>query len=125
MSNAERLATGVRQYEKKQYEESVATLLQVDAGMLGPRDQQLLTDTLANAQNAAQQRKAARAEFEQGEDALRNNDPNAAMQHYRAAADNRYADDGTRASARADGPRRRRDEAIRRRVEADVRIGGR
>ncbi|MBC8106779.1 MAG: hypothetical protein H7Z14_09335, partial [Anaerolineae bacterium] len=100
MSNADRLATGVRQYEKKQYEEAVATLQQVDAGMLGPRDQKLLADTLTNAQNASQQRKNARAEFEKGEDALRNNQPAEAMQHYRAASDNRYADDGTRAKAR-------------------------
>jgi hypothetical protein len=100
MSNADRLATGVRQYEKKQYEEAVATLQQVDSGMLGPRDQKLLADTLANAQSAAQQRKLARAEFEKGEDALRNNNAAEAMQHYKAASENKYADDGTRAKAR-------------------------
>jgi len=100
MSNADRLQLGLTQYSKGQYEEAVATLQQVNAEMLGPKDQQTLKDTLSRAQNAADQRKAARAEFEQGEQALNANRPAEALQHYKNASSNRYADDGTRAKAK-------------------------
>ena len=68
--------------------------------MLGPKDQKLLNDTLSKAQGAADERKNARAEFEKGEQARQDGRPGEALQHYRAASENRYADDGTRAKAR-------------------------
>ena len=99
MSNADRLALGVKQFDRGQYEEAVATLQQVQADMLGPKDQKKLSDTLGKAQAASQERKNARAEFEQGEEALRNNQSAAAMTHYKNAANNAFADEGTRQKA--------------------------
>src|SRR5207247_1587988 len=60
------------------------------------KDQKTLSATLTRAQTAADQRKTARAEFEAGEAAMAKNQPEEALVHYRAAANNRYVDSGTR-----------------------------
>ncbi|HWP41467.1 MAG TPA: hypothetical protein VNL70_11115, partial [Tepidisphaeraceae bacterium] len=100
MGNRERLARGIEQYNKHQYEEALANLQQVDPNALGPKDQQDLREYLARAESAAAQRKAARAQFELGEQALAANNPAQAVVHYRAAMNNRFVDEGTRAKAR-------------------------
>jgi Flp pilus assembly secretin CpaC/uncharacterized membrane protein YgcG len=98
--DAGKLAKGVAQFNAKEYEESLATLQTVNSVQLSDQGKQSLTDTLAKASAAADQRKNARAEFEQGEQALAANQPGAAMDHYKAAAANPYADDGTVAKAK-------------------------
>jgi general secretion pathway protein D len=98
--DAGKLAKGIAQYNAHEYEEAVATLQTVNADQLSDQGKASLTDTMAKASAAADQRKAARAEFEKGEQALAANQPGAAMDHYKAAAANSYADDGTIAKAK-------------------------
>jgi general secretion pathway protein D len=100
MGNKDRLARGIDEYKKGQYEEALADLQQVSGDELAGRDKADLATYLQQAENAASQRKAARAEFEQGEEALKANNFAQASAHYRAAIDNRFADDGTKAKAR-------------------------
>ncbi len=100
MGNKDRLTQGLEEYRRGQYEEALADLQQVNADLLGERDRKDLNDTLAKAENAANQRKAARAEFEQGEQALSNNQPTEAVVHYRAAMNNKFVDEGTRAKSK-------------------------
>jgi hypothetical protein len=100
VDDAGKLAKGVAQYNAHQYEEAVATLQSVNGDQLSAQGKQSLADTLSKASAAADQRKAARAEFEKGEQALAANQPGAALDHYKAAAANTYADDGTIAKAK-------------------------
>jgi general secretion pathway protein D len=99
LTDAQKLSQGVQQYNNKQYEEAVATLQTVLPDNLDDQQKKQLSDTLAAASAAAASRKAARAEFQLGEQALNANDPSGAMVHYRKVLDNPYADDGTRAKA--------------------------
>ena len=100
VDDAGKLAKGIAQYNAHSYEESVATLQSINTDQLSAQQKQALTDTLAKASSASDQRKAARAEFEKGEQSLSSNQPADAMTHYRAAADNRFADDGTVAKSK-------------------------
>jgi general secretion pathway protein D len=100
VDDAGKLAKGIAQYNAHEYEEAVATLQTVNGDQLSAQGKQSLSDTLAKATDAADQRKAARAEFEKGEQALSANQPAVALQHYKNAAANYYADDGTVAKAR-------------------------
>jgi type II secretory pathway component GspD/PulD (secretin)/tetratricopeptide (TPR) repeat protein len=95
----ELLQQGIEQFNRKEYEEAVSTLQQVDASSLPDAQKQTLASTLAQAQSAANQRKAARAAFEQGETALGAGDPAAAIVQYRSVINNTFADAGTRAKA--------------------------
>src|ERR1700722_16488288 len=70
LSDAQKLAKGVDQFTNKQYEESVATLQTVSADNLNDDQKKQLNDTLAKASSDAASRKAARAEFELGEQSL-------------------------------------------------------
>jgi hypothetical protein len=63
VGNTERLRLGLDQFRRAQYEEAVVTLQLVDPERLGPNDRQMLNDTLRRAQSAADERRAARAEF--------------------------------------------------------------
>jgi len=96
---SDQLQQGVKQYRDEQYEESVKTLKAISPDQLSASGQSMLKDTLAKADAAATQRKAARDEFDAGEKALAANDPATASQHYRLAANNRYADPGTKQKA--------------------------
>jgi general secretion pathway protein D len=98
-SSDDLLRRGADQLNRKQYEEALATLQQVDAKSWNEKDRQTLNDLIARAKNGAEQRQAARTEFEQGEAALAANNPAQAVAHYRNAADNKFADEGTRAKA--------------------------
>lgn len=99
MSNQDLLKLGNDQFNNKQYEEAVATLQQVKAEELNEADRQNLQQVLAKAEAAATQRKQARTEFEQGEEALKAGKPADAIAHYKAAAANEFADEGTRNKA--------------------------
>ena len=98
--DAGKLAKGIAQYNAHEYEEAVATLQTVNGDQLSDQGKASLTDTMAKASAAADQRKAARAEFEKGEQALAANQSGAALDHYKAAAANPFADDGTVAKAK-------------------------
>src|SRR4029079_3731278 len=86
-------------YRNAQYEEAVATLQSVNADALSDADKKSLYDTLGKADSAAAARKSARAEFELGQDALRNNRPGEAIAHYYNVVNNKYVDSGTRQKA--------------------------
>lgn len=94
------LQQGLEQLARSEYEEAVATLQQVDAAALTDPQKTQLGEALTKAQSAADSRKAARASFEQGQQSLAAGDPSAAYVHYRAAANNPFADAGTAAKAR-------------------------
>lgn len=101
LSTDELLRKGADELNRKQYEEALATLQQVQP----PADwdeasRKTLADMLTRAEQGATERRAARAAFEKGEAALAAGNSTEAMAHYRAAADNRFADEGTRAKAR-------------------------
>ena len=100
VDDAGKLAKGIAQYNAHAYEESVATLQSVNVDQLSAQGKSTLTDTLAKATAASEQRKAARAEFEKGEQALSSNQSAEAMTHYKAASENKYADEGTVAKAK-------------------------
>lgn len=99
-SPADALKQGQAQLKAGEYEEALSTLQAIDATALAERDRRTLTDALERAETAAAQRRAARAEFEQGQADLKANRPGAAAKHFKAAADNKYADKGTQNKAR-------------------------
>lgn len=93
------LKLGSQQFADGKYEEAVATLQQVDATKLDDGQKASLQQVLGQATSAANQRKAARAEFERGEEALAQNHVADAIEAYQSAASNEFADEGTRAKA--------------------------
>ncbi|HYO07427.1 MAG TPA: hypothetical protein VER17_00515, partial [Tepidisphaeraceae bacterium] len=99
LAPADALREGIRQYRAGQFEEAVATLRAVDDNALGDADKRTLYDTLGRADKAAADRKTARAEFELGQEALRNNRPGEASAHYYNVINNRSVDEGTRRKA--------------------------
>src|SRR5688572_25511962 len=99
LSNDELLKQGREQLAKDLYEEAAATLQQVKTAELSEGDRKAHGEALGQAQSAAEQRRAARAQFELGQEALDSNRPVEAIGHYKAAAGNRYADEGTRRKA--------------------------
>jgi general secretion pathway protein D len=93
------LASGVKQFQDGQYEEAVSTLQSVNADALNDQDKRTLYETLGKADSAAAQRKAARAEFAAGQEALRANKPAEAIQHFTNASTNQYVDPATKQKA--------------------------
>lgn len=101
LSNDELLRKGADELNRRQYEEALATLQQVQPPENWDEpSRRAFTDMLAKAEQGANERRAARAAFEKGEAALAQGNAAEAMAQYRAAADNRFADEGTRAKAR-------------------------
>src|SRR2546421_646354 len=99
-TDAELLSTGIDQYNQARYEDAQVSLQQIKVEGLSTADQQKLKDTLSKVESALNQRKMARVEFEAGEKALNEDkNPQEAMRHYRAAAENKFADDATRSKA--------------------------
>jgi general secretion pathway protein D len=99
-STGDALKQGLDQYKSGAYEDAVTTLQAIDASALSDKDRKSLNDTLAKAGAAADQRRAARAEFEQGQADLNANKPGSAITHFKNAAENKYADQGTQNKAR-------------------------
>ncbi|MGD0464905.1 MAG: hypothetical protein ABSB74_20665 [Tepidisphaeraceae bacterium] len=91
-ANADLLKLGIDQYNQGQYEDSVATLQEVDIKSLGQPDRQSLVSVLAKAGAAATECRSARAEFARGEEARRANNLAEAQTHYNAVLDNPRAD---------------------------------
>lgn len=94
-SGAAALAQGTEQLNAKQYEEALATLQSAKADDLDAAGKAKLESSLATASEAAAQRKAARASFEQGQTSLAAGDRWAAIGQFAAAKDNQYADAAT------------------------------
>jgi len=101
LSAQELLKKGVDELNNKQYEESLATLQQVEPdASWDDATRQTFADMLTKAETGATQRRAARAAFEKGEAELAAGNSVAAIENYRQAAENRFVDEGTRAKAR-------------------------
>jgi general secretion pathway protein D len=94
-SAADQLKQGIAQYKAGQFEESVTTLEQIDTKALSESDRSTMIATLTKADDAANQRKAARAEFQLGEEARKANRMVEAEGHYKAVVTNPSADAGT------------------------------
>jgi Flp pilus assembly secretin CpaC len=99
LSDSDMLKLGSSQYDNGQYEESLATLKQVNATALGDSDKKELADYLSKSQEAVTERQSARDEFQRGEDARLANQPGQAAADYRAVLSNPRADEGTRQKA--------------------------
>src|SRR5581483_5785342 len=98
-SNADLMKQGAAQYNNGQYEESLATLQQVDGKTLSDQDHNKLVDLLSRSESAANERKAARAQFEMGEQARQSHRLVEAKAHYVSAMNNPFADAGTKSKA--------------------------
>jgi type II secretory pathway component GspD/PulD (secretin) len=98
-SNADLLKAGIDQYNQGQYEQSVATLQAVDIKSLSEQDHQTLVDVLSKANEAATERREARGELLQGDEARKANHLLDAEQDYNAVLSNPRADAQSRQSA--------------------------
>ena len=99
-TDSELLSQGTDQYKQGKYEEAQVTLQQIKVEGLSASDQQKLRETLGNVESALNERKTARSEFEKGEKLLNEDkNPAEAMSHYRAAANNKFADEATKNKA--------------------------
>ncbi|MGE5612021.1 MAG: hypothetical protein ACM359_22430 [Bacillota bacterium] len=99
LSDAELLTAGTEQYNKGLYEEAQATLQQIKVDGLAAADREKLTEALKKVEGALSERKAARAEFELGEQSLADKKADEAIKHYRSAAENKFADSATKTKA--------------------------
>ncbi|MGD0770066.1 MAG: hypothetical protein ABSB42_17920 [Tepidisphaeraceae bacterium] len=98
-SNVDLLKLGIDQYNRGQYEESVATLQEVSVKSLSDQDRQTWVSILSKANEAATQRRDARAELARGDEARKANQIPDAQGHYNAVLSNPRADAGTRQAA--------------------------
>ncbi len=87
-NNADLLKAGIDQYNQGQYEQSVATLQEVDIKSLSDQDHQTLVDVLSKANEAATERRDARTELLQGDEARKANHLLDAEQDYNAVLSN-------------------------------------
>jgi general secretion pathway protein D len=94
-ANADLLKTGIDQYNRGQFEDSIATLQEVNIKSLSQQDRQTLVSVLGKAGAAATERRSAREEFARGEEARKANNFADAQTHYSAVLDNPRADNET------------------------------
>src|SRR4051812_35991715 len=97
--DADLLRQGVDQYSRGQYEEALGTLQQVKPDTLAAEERKTFDATIRDAESAANERKAARAAFEQGQTALDKKDASEAMRQYNNVLNNKFADEGTKKKA--------------------------
>lgn len=98
-SGVELLKSAIEQYKAGQYEEAQATIGQIKVEELSEKNKSTLDDLSGQVNKAADQRKAARAEFEAGQQSLENKQSAEALAQFKAAASNKYVDQGTRQKA--------------------------
>ncbi len=84
------------QFKGGEFEEALATLQSVKVDSLSAGDKSGYTSLLSRVNEAVEGRKAARATFEQGEQALAAGKTSDALTSYRSVAGNKFADAGTR-----------------------------
>lgn len=98
-TDPETLTLGQAQFEQGNFEDALVTLQRVKTDALAPAQKDAYSAILPKVQNAVDQRKAARASFISGENALQSNDLPKALSLYKAAAENKFADGPTVAKA--------------------------
>jgi hypothetical protein len=99
LTQGELMQRGLDDLRAERYEQAEEKLKQVRTAGMSQGQRRQVVDALTQATNGAEQRREARRAFEQGEEALRNNRPVEAMEFYRLAANNRFADEGTKVKA--------------------------
>ena len=87
-------------YKAGKYEESLTALQAIKGDGLDDAGKKALADTTAQAQQATQMRRAARADFEMGQKALETGDSTTAANSFKNVVNNPYADEGTLAKAK-------------------------
>jgi general secretion pathway protein D len=95
----ETLAEAQKLFRNKQYEEAAAALTQVPVDALSSRDRRAFEDLSGRVASAVDGRKEARVAFAKGEEMLAGGNIAGAIEQYKAAASNKYADTGTRNKA--------------------------
>lgn len=93
------LAAAVDLFKAGKYEESLTALQSIKAETLSDADKATLADTIAQAEDASNRRRGARADFDKGEAALGAGNFVEAANLYKSVASNQYADEGTKAKA--------------------------
>jgi type II secretory pathway component GspD/PulD (secretin)/tetratricopeptide (TPR) repeat protein len=93
------IAAGVEQFKAGAYEEALTALQSVKTEGLSDADRRALTDAIAQAEDATQRRRGARADFERGQAALASNNNTEAVNLFKSVTANTYADSGTKAKA--------------------------
>jgi general secretion pathway protein D len=91
-ANADLLKSGIDQYNEGRYQDSIATLQEVDIKSLSQQDRQTLVSVLAKAGEAATESRSAREELARGEESRKANNLADAQMHYNAVLDNPRAD---------------------------------
>jgi hypothetical protein len=99
-SDSDLLKQAVAQYKARQYEDAKATLAQINAANLSGSDQRALVSTGEDVEKALAGRSEAKARFEEAETKMAAGDLADAKRLYKAAADSKYVDDGTKQKAR-------------------------
>jgi type II secretory pathway component GspD/PulD (secretin) len=97
--NAQLLKDGIDQYNQGQYDQAVNTLQEIDLNALSADDHATVINLLAKANEAATQRRSARAELIRGDEARKANHFADAQMHYNAVLTNPRADAQTRQAA--------------------------
>jgi len=94
------LRRGREQFEHHRYEQAEKTLAAVDKTTLSEKDREAYLSLLSDVKHAAIERRTARAEFLDGEEALKGEQSMEAIAHFKAVAQNSFADEQTAAKAR-------------------------
>jgi general secretion pathway protein D len=98
-STARPLAEAQRLLRQQQFEEALTALQEVDSSGFSPAAASTYSRLIAEAETGAAARRAARATFDQGQQAFESGDLVTALARFGQARDNSLADDGTRSKA--------------------------
>ena len=97
--NKDLIDVGRQQFQKHQYEQAEKTLAAVKVANLGDKDREAYLSLLNDVKHAATERRAARQELANGEDAFKAQQSLDAIAHFKAVAANDFADDQSRRQA--------------------------
>jgi type II secretory pathway component GspD/PulD (secretin)/tetratricopeptide (TPR) repeat protein len=99
--DAELIRQGRDQFEHRQFEQAEKTLSAVKQASLSDKDRESYLSLLSDVKHAAIERRTAREEFIDGEEALRGEQSMEAISHFKAVATNAFADEEMANKARA------------------------
>ena len=99
-SAAELIRQGRQQFEQKKFEQAERTLGMVKAGSLADGDRDAYLSLLTDVKHAATERRAAREELRNGEDAMAGEQNLQAISSFREVVDNAFADEQSIKTAR-------------------------
>ena len=99
-SAADLIRQGREQFDHQQFEQAERTLGAVKTATLADTDREAYLSLLTDVKHAATERRSAREELRNGEDAMKGDQTLEAISSLRAVANNHYADEQTLAAAR-------------------------